>query len=181
MARKDKEEEPPKRRRKKKRKPPNVEAPVKKPVKKKNSSTLTISVIVAAIALTWAAFPKDEGKEAASSKTVPSVVGVLDQIYLGCTVYWYQKGSQYPCTQEVVDSLYNSKASDIKITVTTKKKKKFSAIGKHVANPIVLKVDFNGDVFIKARDCEFNIDTIDTSDVNLEELEAQCKPSAPAS
>ncbi len=180
MARKDREEEAPKRRRKRKPKTP----PVKAPAKKKNSSTVTISVIVAAIALTWAAFPKDENK-AESSKTVPSIVGVLDQIYLGCTVYWYQKGSQYPCTQAVVDSLYDSKASDIKVTVTTKKKKKFSAIAKHVANPIVMKVDFQGDVFIRAKGCEYNIDTIDTSDVNLEELEAQCsipaKPDAPTS
>jgi hypothetical protein len=180
MARKDREEEAPKRRRKRKPKTP----PVKAPVKKKKSSTVTISVIVAAIALIWAAFPKDED-QAKSSKTVPSILGVLDQVYLGCTVYWYQKGSQYPCTQAVVDSLYNSKASDIKVTVTTKKKKKFSAIGKHVANPIVLKVDFQGDVFIKARGCEYNIDTIDTADVNIEELEAKCPtpetPDNPAS
>ncbi len=172
MARKDREETP-KRRRKKKPKSP----PVKAPVKKKKSPLVTISVVVAAVALTWAAFPKDDNK-ADSSKTVPSIVGVLDQIYLGCTVYWYQRGSQYPCTQEVVDSLYNSNASDIKVTVTTKKKEKFSAVGKHVANPIALKVDSDGDVFVKAKDCEFNIDTVNTSDVNIEELEAQCAPGA---
>ncbi len=172
MARKDREEETPRRRRKKKPKTPPVKAPVKK-----NSPLVTISIIISVITLTWAALPKDD-EQADSGKTVPSIVGVLDQIYLGCTVYWYQKGSQYPCTQEVVDSLYNSKASDIKVTVTTKKKKKFSAIGKHVANPIVLKVNFEGDIFIKAKDCEFNIDTINTSDVNIEELEAQCAPGA---
>ncbi|MEK9627484.1 MAG: hypothetical protein VW455_00530 [Nitrospinota bacterium] len=174
MARRERDEETPRRRRKKKSKT----APVKAPKKKKNSSVAVISAIVALVALTWAAFPKDDNK-ADSSKTVPSVVGVLDQIYLGCTVYWYQKGNQYPCTQQVVDTLYNSDASDIKVTVTTKKKEKFSAIGKHVANPIVLKVDSDGDVFIKAKDCEFNIDTVDTSDVNMEELEAQCHTSAP--
>jgi len=174
MARKD--EETPRRRRKKKPKAP----PVKAPVKKKNSSLVTISVIVAGLALTWAAFPKDEDK-ADTNKIVPSIIGILDQIYLGCTVYWYQKGNQYPCTQEVVDTLYNSKGNDIKVTVTTKKKEKFSAIGNHVANPVVLKVDSDGDVYIKARDCEFNIDTINTSDVNLEELEAQCPPAKSSS
>lgn len=172
MARKDREEAP-KRRRKKKPKAP----PVKAPVKKKKSPLPTLFVIVGAVALIWAAMPNDDNK-ADSSKTVPSIVGVLDQIYLGCTVYWYQKGNQYPCTQLVVDTLYNSNASDIKVTVTTKKKEKFSAIGKHVANPIVLKVDSDGDVFIKAKDCEFNIDTVDTADVNMEELEAQCHSSA---
>lgn len=171
MARKD--DETPRRRRKKKPKEP----PVKAPVKKKSSPLVTISVLAAAIALIWAAFPQDKGK-ADSSKTVASMTGVLDQIYLGCTVYWYQKGSQYLCTQEIVDSLYNSKGNDIKVTVTTNKENKFSAIGRHVNSPIVMSINFEGDIFLKVKECEFNIDNIEISDVNLEDLEDQCTSSA---
>ena len=129
------------------------------------------------IALSWAALPKEDTR-GDINKIVPSVVGVLDQIFLGCTVYWYQMGSQNPCNQKIVDTLFNSKTSAIKVTVTTKKDEKFSATATHVNNPVILKVDSDGDVFIKVKDCDFNIDTIDTSDVNLEDLAGQCHSGA---
>ena len=169
-------EEAPKRRRKKKK--PQDSPPVKPPPKKKKKSYLgVITAIVGLIALSWAALPKEDTR-GDINKIVPSVVGVLDQIFLGCTVYWYQMGSQNPCNQKIVDTLFNSKTSDIKVTVTTKKDEKFSATATHVNNPVILKVDSDGDVFIKVKDCDFNIDTIDTSDVNLEELAGQCHSGA---
>ena len=68
------------------------------------------------IVLIWAIIPKEDGK-GESRKTVPAVEGILDEVYMGCTVYWYKKGSQYACTQEIVDKLYDSKSIDIKINV----------------------------------------------------------------
>jgi hypothetical protein len=47
---------------------------------------------VAVIVLIWAILPKEDGK-GESRKTVPAVEGILDQLCMGCTVYWYQKGS----------------------------------------------------------------------------------------
>jgi len=168
MAQKDREEAGSRRRRKKGPKKPPV-----KVQKKKKSPATTISIIVAVIVLIWAILPKDDDK-GDSSKTVPAVVGILDQVYMGCTVYWYQKGSQYACTQEIVEKLYNSKSAAIKITVTESKRKDFSALGQHNSNPMVLRVDSDGEIYIKAKECETNINLLSTSNVNLEELEAKC-------
>ena len=77
---------------------------------------------------------------------------------MGCTVYCYQKGSQYACTQEIVDKLYDSKSIGIKINVTESKKKDFSAVGQHNYNPIILRVDSDEEIYIK---------------LNLEVLEAK--------
>lgn len=168
MAQRDRDEAGSRRRRKK--------GPKKKPVKvqkKKKSPATTISIIVAVIVLIWAILPKEDDK-GDSSKTVPAVVGMLDQIYMGCTVYWYQKGSQYACTQEIVDKLYDTKSTGIKINVTESKRKDFSAVGQHKANPMVLRVDSDGEIYIKAKQCETNINLVSTSNVNLEELEAKC-------
>jgi len=79
---------------------------------------------VAVIVLIWAILPKEDGK-GDSSKTVPAVLGILDQFDMGCTVYWYQKGSQYACTQEIVDKLYDSKSTGIKINIPESKRKDF--------------------------------------------------------
>ena len=76
------------------------------------------------IVLIWAILPKEDGK-GDSSKTVPAVLGILDQFDMGCTVYWYQKGSQYACTQEIVDKLYDSKSTGIKINIPESKRKVF--------------------------------------------------------
>ena len=75
---------------------------------------------MAVIVLVWAILPKEDGK-GESSKTVPAVEGILDQVYMGCTVYWYKKGSQYICTQEIVDKLYDSKSTGIKIPESKRK------------------------------------------------------------
>jgi hypothetical protein len=168
MAQKDREEAGSRRRRKKGPKKPPV-----KVQKKKKSPAVTFSIIAAVVILIWAILPKEDDK-GDSSKTVPAVVGILDQVYMGCTVYWYQKGSQYACTQEIVDKLYSSKSTSIKITVTEGKRKDFSAVGQHNANPMILRVDSNGEIYIKAKQCETNINLISTSNVNLEELEAKC-------
>ena len=168
MAQRDREEAGSRRRRKKGSKKPPV-----KVQKKKKSPVVTFSIIVAVIVLIWAILPKEDDK-GDSSKTVPAVVGILDQVYMGCTVYWYQKGSQYACTQEIVDKLYSSKSTGIKINVTESKRKDFSAVGQHNDNPMVLRVDSDGEIYIKAKQCETNINLISTANVNLEELEAKC-------
>ena len=79
---------------------------------------------MALIVLIWAILPKEDGK-GKSSKTVPAVEGILNQVYMGCTVYWFQKGSQYVCTQEIVDKLYDSKSTGIKINIPESKRKDF--------------------------------------------------------
>jgi hypothetical protein len=170
MAQRDREEEGSRRRRKKgsKKSPAKVQ-------KKKKSPAVTFSIIMAVIVLIWAILPEGDDK-GDSSKTVPAVVGILDQIYMGCTVYWYQKGSQYACTQEIVEKLYSSKSTGIKITVTESKRNEFSAVGQHNSNPMVLRVDSDGEIYIKAKECETNINLVSTSDVNIEELEAKCTP-----
>jgi hypothetical protein len=168
MAERDREEAGSRRRRKK-----GPKKPPAKVQKKKKSPAITFSIIMAVIVLIWAILPKEEDK-GDSSKTVPAVVGILDQIYMGCTVYWYQKGSQYACTQEIVDKLYSIKSTGIKITVIESKRKDFSAVGQHNSNPMVLRVDSDGEIYIKAKECETNINLVSTSDVNIEELEAKC-------
>jgi hypothetical protein len=55
---------------------------------------------VAVIVLIWAILPKEDDK-GDSSKTVPAVVGILDQVYMGCTVYWYQKGRNMPALKKL--------------------------------------------------------------------------------
>jgi len=55
-------------------------------------------------------------------------------------------------------------------------RKDFSAIGKHIAAPMVFRVDDDGEVFIKAKECEINIRSLDIHELDLEELESQCKP-----
>jgi hypothetical protein len=168
MAQKDREETGSRRRRKKGPKKPPAKVP-----KKKKSPAVTFSIIAAVVVLIWAILPKEDNK-GDSSKTVPAVVGILDQVYMGCTVYWYQKGSQYACTQKIVDKLYSSKSTSIEITVIESKRKDFSAVGQHSANPMVLRVDSEGEIYIKAKQCETNINLVSTSNVNLEELEAKC-------
>ena len=172
MARKDREETGSRRRRKKSTKKP----PAKTPKQKKKSSSTTLAIVVAVVILIWAVFPKEENK-GDSSVAVPAIVGILDQIYMGCSVYWYQKGSQNLCTQEIADSLFSSKGNVIKATVVNGEANNFIATSKHNANRIVLFVDSRGDIFIKAKGCEVNIDSLDTAEVNLEELEAQCSTS----
>jgi hypothetical protein len=62
----------------------------------------------------------------------------------------------------------------IKINVTESKREDFSAVGQHNDNPMVLGVDSDEGIYIKARQCKTNINLISTSNVNLEELEAKC-------
>ena len=102
------------------------------------------------IVLIWGILPTENDK-GDSSKIAPAVEGILGQVYMGCTVYWYQKGSQYACTQEIVDKLYNTKSTSIKVTVTESKRKDFSAVGQHNANRMVLRVDSDGEIYIKAK------------------------------
>jgi hypothetical protein len=75
---------------------------------------------VAVIFLVWTILPKEDSK-GESSKTVPAVEGILDQVYMDCKVYWYQKGSQYAYAQEIVDKLYDSKSTGIKIPESKRK------------------------------------------------------------
>lgn len=45
---------------------------------------------------------------------------------------------------------------------------------------MVFRIDSEGDIFIKAKDCETNIDQIDIAKLDFELLEAQCKPRWPS-
>ena len=171
MARKERDTESPARRRKRK----SQEPPPKTPKKKKSSPAVAIIGVLIVMAISWTFLAEEEGG-APSGKIGPSIVGVLDQVYLGCTVYWFQRGSQFPCSQEIADTLYDPKKSDIKVTVTNAKKKEFYAEGKHFDSPMVMRVDSDGEIFVKAKECETNIKLVVVSDINLEELESQCNP-----
>jgi len=41
---------------------------------------------------------------------------------------------------------------------------------------MIFRVDSDGEIFIKAKECETNIDSLVVSKINFPELEAQCKP-----
>ena len=56
--------------------------------------------------------------------------------------------SQYACTEEIADKLYDSKNTGIKINVTESKRKDFSVAGEHNNNPMVLGVDSDGRIYI---------------------------------
>ena len=111
-----------------------------------------------------------------SSKIAPAIIGALDQVYLGCTVFWFNQGSHLLCDQSIADRLHDSKKGGITVTVTNPLRKEFSAIGKQQGNRMVFRVDSDGEIFIKAKECETNIDQVNVSDLDFEELEAQCKP-----
>jgi hypothetical protein len=172
MARKSREADSPARRRRKKADQP---ASTKTPPKKKNSPTVTIIAVVAVMIIAWAVLVKEDGK-VPSGKIAPSIIGVLDQVYLGCTVYWFNQGTHLPCGQEIADKLHDSKNAEIKVTVTNGLRKEFSAVGHHVADPMVFRVDSDGEIYIKAKECETNIEKIVIPELNFEELEGQCKP-----
>ncbi|MBT5376494.1 MAG: hypothetical protein HOL15_06750 [Nitrospinaceae bacterium] len=171
MARKPKDTESPARRRRKNTKTslPRV-AP-----KKKSSPVITIMAVLAVMVLAWATLVKDDGS-VPSSKIAPAIIGVLDQVYLGCTVYWFNQGSHLPCGQEIIGKLHDSKNSEIKITIINNLRKEFSVTGKHIADRMVFRIDAEGDIFLKAKECETNIEALNIPELNFDELEAQCKP-----
>lgn len=123
----------------------------------------------------WAVLIKEDDK-VPSGKIAPAIVGALDQVYLGCTVFWFNQGSHFPCTQEIADKLHDSKSGVITVTVVEGLRKEFSAVGKHNVDPMVFRVDADGEIFVKAKECETNVNQLTLSEINLEELEAQCKP-----
>ena len=171
MARKARGTEGPSRRRKR-----NTEAPAPRPqAKKKSSPIVSILLVVAVMVIAWATLVKEDGK-VPSGKLGPAIVGVLDQVYLGCTVYWFNQGSHLPCGQDIADKLHDSKNAEIKVTVTNPLRKEFFAVGKHIADRMVFHVDADGEIYIKAKECEYNINDIVVTEIILEELEAQCKP-----
>ena len=171
MARKSRETERPARRRKK-----NADTPAPRtPPKKKSSPVVTIVMALVVVAITWAVLVKDDGK-IPSGKIAPAIVGALDQVYLGCTVYWFNKGGHLPCGQYIADRIHDSETGDIKVAVTNDLRKDFSATGRHVADSMIFRVDSDGEIFIKAKECETNIDSLVVSKINFPELEAQCKP-----
>jgi len=171
MARRSRETERPTRRRKRNTGTPAPRAPAKK----KNSPITTIAIVLVVVVIIWATLLKKDGK-VPSGKIAPSIIGVLDQVYLGCTVYWFNKGGHLLCGQDLADKMHDSKTSDIKVTVTNGLRKEFSAIGKHIADRMVFRVDDDGEIFIKAKECETNIDSLVIAQLNFEELEAQCQP-----
>ena len=65
--------------------------------KRKNHQANTIAKIVGIIGLVWVITPKEEDK-GDSRKTLPTVVVMRDQVYMGFIVYWYKKSLQYACT-----------------------------------------------------------------------------------
>jgi hypothetical protein len=171
MARKSRETEGAPRRRKRKTETP---AP-KTPPKKKTSPAITIGAVLAVMVIAWMTVVKDDGK-VPSGKIAPAIIGVMDQVYLGCTVYWFNKGTHLLCGQDIADKLHDSKNSEIKVTVTNGLRKDFSAVGSHIGDRMVFRVDSDGEIYIKAKTCETNIDKVVVSKINLEALEAECKP-----
>ena len=170
MARRSRETEGSSRRRKR-----NAEPKPRAPKKKKTSPVVTVLGVLAAMAIAWVVLIKDDDK-VPSGKIAPAIIGALDQVYLGCTVFWFNQGSHLLCDQSIADKLHDSKKGDISVTVTNALRKEFSAIGRHKEDRMVFRVDSNGEIFIKAKECDTNIDQLNMSELNFEELEAQCKP-----
>ena len=59
---------------------------------KKKPPANTITIVLGVIGLVSGIIPKEEDK-GDSRKTLPTVVGMRDQVYMGFTVYWYKKSS----------------------------------------------------------------------------------------
>ena len=127
------------------------------------------------MAIAWSVLLKGDDK-VPSGKIAPAIIGALDQVYLGCTVYWFNQGSHLLCDQSIADKLHDATKGGITVTVTNPLRKEFSATGNHNEDRMVFRIDSNGDIFIKAKACETNIDQVNVPELNLEELEAQCKP-----
>ena len=171
MARKSRETERPRRRSKR-----NAETPASQtPPKKKRSPVVTFVAVVVVVVTIWATLIRESGK-VPSGKIAPDIVAELDKLYMFCGVYWMEKGGHLLCGQDLADKLRDSKNADIKVTVIDAVRKDFSAIGKHIAAPMVFRVDDDGEVFIKAKECEINIRSLDLHELDLEEVESQCKP-----
>ena len=169
VARRSRETEGSTRRRKR-----NAQQP-KAPKKKKTSPTASIMAVLAVMVIAGLVLLKDDDK-VPSGKIAPAIIGALDQVYLGCTVFWFNQGSHLLCDQSIADKLHDSTKGGITVTVTNALRKEFSAIGKHNEDRMVFLIDSDGEIFIKAKECETNIDQVNISELNLEELEAQCKP-----
>ena len=171
MARKSRETERPARRKRR-----NVETPAPQtPPKKKRSPVVTFVAVVVVVVTIWATLIRKSDK-VPSGKIAPNIVAELDKLYMFCGVYWMEKGGHLPCGQNLADKLRDSKDAGIKVTVISGVRKDFSAIGKHIAAPMVFRVDDDGEVFFKAKECEINIRSLEIHDLDLEELESQCKP-----
>ena len=170
VARRSRENEGSSRRRKR-----STEPKPRAPKKKKTSPVVTIMAVFAVMAISWALLVKQDDK-VPSGKIAPAIIGALDQVYLGCTVFWFNQGSHLLCDQTIANKLHDSTKGGISVTVTNALRKEFSAIGKHKEDRMVFRIDSNGEIFIKAKECETNIDQLNISELNFEELEAQCKP-----
>ena len=170
MARRSRDTEGSSRRRRR-----NAEPKPRAPKKKKTSPVVTIIGVFVAMFISWAVLVKEDDK-VPSGKIAPAIIGALDQVYLGCTVFWFNQGGHLLCDQSIADKLHDSKKGGITVTVTNSMRKEFSATGKHKDDRMVFRIDSNGEIYIKAKDCETNIDQINISELKFEELEAQCKP-----
>ena len=171
MARKSRETERPARR---KRRNAGTPAP-RTPPKKKRSPVVTFVAVVVVVVTIWATLIRESGK-VPSGKIAPDIVAELDKLYMFCGVYWMEKGGHLLCGQDLADKLRDTKSLDIKVTVISGVRKDFSAIGKHIAAPMVFRIDDDGEIFIKAKECEINIRSLDIAELDLEEVESQCKP-----
>ncbi len=171
MARKSRETERPARR---KRRNAGTPAP-RTPPKKKRSPVVTFVAVVVVVVTIWATLIRESG-DVPIGKIGPDIVAELDKLYMFCGVYWMEKGGHLPCGQKLADKLRDSKDAGIKVTVISGVRKDFSAIGKHIAAPMVFRVDDDGEVFFKAKECEINIRSLDLAELDLEEVESQCKP-----
>lgn len=171
MARRSRETEGSSRRRKRKSEQPQP----RPPKKKKTSPVVTIAAVIAVMVIAWAVLVKEE-KGVPTGKLAPAIIGALDQVYLGCTVFWFNQGSHLPCDQNIANKLHDTEKSGIKVTVVKDLRKEFSATGKHSDDRMVFRVDADGEIYIKAKECETNIDQLVVSEIDFEKLEAQCKP-----
>lgn len=58
--------------------------------------------------IAWTVLLKEDDG-VSSDNIAPAIIGALDQVYLGCTVFWFNQGSHLLCDQKIADKLHTSK------------------------------------------------------------------------
>ena len=167
-------EETPRRRRGKKR-PGTGEGPPPpspRPAKKKTSGLVKFLIILAlAGGGTGIVLSQQKGGE--DFQTAPMFV--LDELFMGCKVFWYEVGPGTPCGQEQADLMFGGpKHVDIEITVYDGGMNSFTAQALHKGNGKVFQVDDDGVVYFKHNECLVELKAFDLSLSDVEEMEARC-------
>ena len=167
-------QETPRRRRGKKR--PGTEErppPSSPPPAKKKTSGLVKFLIILALAGGGTGIVLSQQKGGEDFETAPMFV--LDQLFMGCKVFWYEVGPGTPCGQEQADLMFGGpKHVDIEITVDDGGMNSFTAQAKHRGNGKVFQVDDDGVVYFKHNECLVELKDFNLSLSDVEEMEARC-------